>query len=396
MAKPISLEPTQIDSGLWRLNVPEKVSPTGKRQRLLFDTKKQAELEAERIRGMSRKWGTEGRKVTASTADDASKASELLKGYDISLTALAKRYIDEMTKLSESKSFADVWTQFEESRELKSDDHKRTLARIGRKLKDRIGKQLVCTITHQKLRTALKKDFTSAHSFNLAVRSVSPAFNMAIREGWCSENPCQRIEKVDTGRKAPIAVLTLNQCRKLLSACKDYRKDKKLHENYKVDARGALPAVAIMLFSGVRPIETTRLNWEDIDIEEGTILVSNQKAKTDRSRFFKMPDTLKAWLELTPKHERLGSVCPANWKRIIQAVRKKSAIGTEGRDQLRKTFATMHLAHFNDVNLTRSIMGHEQGDVLFTNYRGLVKPKSAAEFWDIYPKSNNSKLEAVG
>ena len=150
---------------------------------------------------------------------------------------------------------------------MKSDDHKRTLANLGRKLNPHIGKKLVSEIKHNQLRQALQKEYKSAHGFNLALRSVSPAFNLAIREGWLRENPCKRIEKIDTGRSGEVSVLTLNQCRKLLTACRDYREDDALHQNYRVNASDALPAVALMLFAGVRPTETTRLDWEQIDIE---------------------------------------------------------------------------------------------------------------------------------
>tara|TARA_B110001469_G_scaffold68886_1_gene65556 strand:- start:287 stop:1474 length:1188 start_codon:yes stop_codon:yes gene_type:complete len=395
MAKPISLTPKKLSDGKWQLNVPESVSENNKRQRLKFDSKKAAEMEAERLKSMATKWGTEGTKISASLAEDAAKAASLLHGHEITLAALAQSYIDAETVKRQSKSFAEVWTFFEDSRELKSADHKRTLSNLGKKLNQHIGKKLVSEIKHDQLRKALHKEYKSAHGFNLALRSVSPAFNVAIREGWMSVNPCKRIEKIDTGRSGEISVLTLNQCRKLLSACKDYRKDKKVHENYRVDATGALPAVALMLFAGVRPTETTRLEWEQIDLEENTIFVSNKKAKTDRSRFFTIPDTLKEWLELTPKEDRIGSICPTNWKRKIQVIRQKTGI-SDDRDQLRKTFATMHLAHFKDVNVTRSIIGHEHGDVLFTNYRAATKPKTAAEFWDILPTSPEIELQAAG
>jgi integrase len=398
MAKPISLKPKKNAAGIWTLNVPESVSPNNRRQRLTFETKKAADMEAERLKSISKQWGTESVKISAALSQDAAQAAEILEGYDITLSLLARQYVEAQEERARSKSFADVWLAFEDSRELKSDDHKRGLARLGRNMNPLIGKKLVIDLKPSEIRTAIKKEYKSAHGYNLALRSISPAFNMAIREGWLHENPCQKLERIDTGRRDEIAALTLNQCRQLISSCKDYRKDKdkKLHENLRVDCRKAVAAISIMLFAGVRPTEVTRLDWEDIDVEEGTILVSNKKAKTDRSRFFVMPDVLKEWIETIPSEDRLGSVCPANWKRIIQAIRNKSGIADSGRDQLRKTFATMHLAHFNDVNLTRSIMGHENGDVLFTNYRGVVKPKIAAEFWAIRPTSNEVKKQAVG
>ena len=223
--------------------------------------------------------------------------------------------------------------------------------------------------------------------YEQALRTLAPVFSLALIEGWTTENPCKRIQKKQTGRHE-VKILTLSQCRKLMVSAIDYREKEDLPDFMRVDARGAIPALALMLFCGVRPGgEITRLSWEDIDLQSGTCFVSNRKAKTDRSRHFTIPDTCKAWLQLTPLTERTGSITPPNWKKCWQAIRRNAGI-SDLQDGLRKTFASCHLQYFNDVKLTRSIMGHEQGDVLFTNYRGLIKPKDAAAFWEILPSEN--------
>lgn len=383
MAKQIRLEPVKISTGKWRLNVPAAVSPSGKRQRLFFESERLAKLEAHRLRDMAGRWGSEGRKIPATLAQDAAKAAEILKGEEVSLTMLARRYVEQKAKQEASVTFSELWQAFEESRELKSDSHRRAITNIGNKLEVHIGDLLVCDITGPSLSAAIRAEFPTAHGFNLAVRTASPAFNMAIKRGWATANPCAAIDKVDTRRRA-VSVLSLNEARKLMSAAKDYRKVEAMPELLRVDCRGSEAALAVMLFAGVRPTEATRLDWQDIDLEEGTILVSNLKAKTDRSRYFQMPATLRSWLEAFPPTERIGPIVPAGWRRKWQAIRKAVGIDEE-RDQLRKSFASYHLAHYAKVNLTRSIMGHESGDVLFQHYRGIVKPKDAAAFWEILP-----------
>ena len=122
--------------------------------------------------------------------------------------------------------------------------------------------------------------------------------------------------------------------------------------------------------------------------------VSNQKAKTDLSRYFEMPDTLKEWLSCVPLEDRIGRVCPPNWKRIYQAVRRVAGIGAD-KDILRKSFVTYHLAAYHDVNKTRSIIGHETGDVLFQHYRGLATRKEGNAFFEILPTSGETQLKVV-
>ena len=55
--------------------------------------KLQAELEAERLKSMANLWGSTGRKIKASTAEDAAKATDILKG-DEDGTLLAPIHAD--------------------------------------------------------------------------------------------------------------------------------------------------------------------------------------------------------------------------------------------------------------------------------------------------------------
>lgn len=329
MPKQTKLPVTQTTSGKWRYDLPPSISPTGKRQRKTFKTQELAKLS--RVADLERHhlYGIEGHSISASLAQDAAKAAKILDSWDVSLTQVAADYDARRREQNASRTFSDVWLLFRESREAKSEIHKKTLKKLGEHLDPHIGKRFICDIDHNSLRDAIKKNYKSPHRFNLALRSVSPVWTMAIKEGWASENPCKRIDQIDTGR-AKIEVLTLGQCRKLLEACKDYRKDETLPEKTRVDARSAFAAFAVMLFAGVRPNETERLEWCDIDMTEGTIKVSNQKSKTDRSRYFDMPETLKSWLELVPTTERFGHIIPSNWRRIRSLVRKKAGIaGTQ-------------------------------------------------------------------
>jgi integrase len=377
----------------WRLSVPPTSSSTGKRQQLFFDTEGAATIEAQRIKGMANKWGSEGRKIRADLATDAAKAEELLSaaGLDITLTTLAKDYIETQVRRSQSVTFREAWKEFRESREMMSDEHCKALDLIGTKLVGEIGKVNLRDLDAGQVEAAIKKHFKSPHAFNRALRSVSPLFNMAVKRdpSWIDENPCKRIEKKDTGRAGPVTVLSVDECRKMIAACCDWSEHKGTKKNYRVDATDALPALVIMMFTGVRPAEIQRLEWEDVDLDEGTIFISNQKAKTDRSREIEMPDTLREWLEYcAPKEPRTGAVCPPNWKRKIQVLRQKAKIGRSGRDQLRKSFASYHLRAFDDVKSTRSIMGHETADLIFTNYRNAVRKKDALQFWQILPTVN--------
>ena len=393
MPRSATLKPRKNNTGKWELNIPADYSPTGKRSRVIFKTKKLADLEAERLKSQKLRWGSEGRSIQADTAADAKKAAAILAPYGVTLVEVAKQYVEEMKARSESKTFSEMWKYFDETRETKSDAHRRTISQIEDKLSLSIGDKLVCDLKHTELRKAIRAKWKTPHGFNLILRTISPAFNLAVKEGWLLVNPCTRIETIDTGR-VTIKALDLGQCRKLFVSCKDYREDKAMPQNLRVDCRKAFAAFAVMTFGGVRPQETERLEWDDIDMVEGTLKVSNQKAKTDRSRYFEMSDTLKEWLSCVPLEDRIGHVCPPNWKRIYQAVRRVAGIGAD-KDILRKSFVTYHLAAYHDVNKTRSIIGHETGDVLFQHYRGLATRKEGNAFFEILPTQGERQLKAV-
>jgi len=387
----LPISPTS--SGKWKYDLPDTLSPTGKRQRKTFATKKLAEISRQADLERHKLYGIEGHTLKASQATDAARALEVLEPYEATLTEAAKFYSDWRKQQLGSRMFAEVWQERIEAMTGLSDAHVRKAEQVRNKLLPKFGNRLVCNINHDELRSALNNAYPTAHGFNLALRMIAPAFKLSMIEGWISENPCDRIQKKQTGRHE-IRILTLNQCRKVMMSAIDYRQKKDFPEFLRVDARGAMPALALMLFAGVRPGgEISRLTWNDIDLKAGTCFVSNKKAKTDRSRHFTLPDACIAWLELTPLTERIGGITPPNWKKCWQAVRRNAGI-SDLQDGLRKTFASCHLQHFNDVKATRSILGHEQGDVLFTNYRGLIKPTDAALFWGILPSGSEIAVVA--
>lgn len=369
------------------------MSSTGKRQRRTFETKKKAEVERLADLERFRIYGTEGRSMKPSEAADAERAREHLDGTGMTLfdaARIAKEIYDSRNK---SVTLTEAWKRHEESRSNKSSSYLRSLAMIRRKILPEIGDRLVSDLDAETVENALQGAFPTAHGFNLGLRTLKPSLAASVRRGWCKSNPCDGIEKRDTGRHE-ISFLSVNQSRAVIAACRDWTEDADLPEWLQRDASDAVAAVTIMLFAGVRPGEVSRLDWSDVDMDAKTIFVGNKKAKTDRSRYIEMPDTLHEWLATVPAKKRSGKIVPPGWGKVWQLIRRKAEIA-DFRDILRHTFATYHLAGYNDVNLTRSIMGHEAGDTLFSHYRGAVRKKDALAFWSIRPDSTQPAIREV-
>ncbi len=372
------------------LNIPAAISPQGKRQRLFFETKRKAEMHRE---GLSRQYADYGRESLAikpALAEDATKAAAILEQYHVTLTEAAKFFAEHRKRQGASIPFAELWERHLEALSARSDAHLRKLELLGRKIIPVIGKKLVCDIGHRELADLLAKKYPTAYGFNLAVRNISSAFNRAVREGWTPENICKRIEKRDTGRHE-VRFLSIQQCCDVLKSCRDFRQDKSIPDYLRRDCRDCVAAVALMLFGGVRPNEVARLTWEQIDTDEGTVYVPNKKAKTDRSRYFEMSETLKVWLDTVPAGGRIESVVPGGWEKKWQLIRRHAGI-SDMNDALRKSYITYALAATDDVNKVRAVVGHEVGDTLFRFYRGAVSRSQGRKFFEILPEDSQGKI----
>jgi integrase len=377
----------------WRLSVPAKYSPSNTRQRLFFDTKRAATMEAERLRANAERWGTEARQISASLAEDATRAAAMLAPHGLTLIEAAKACIDNIERLSKSVTFAQLWAEHLETKEGCTAKYLKDIEHIGAPLLEALGEKYVCEIEPIEIEKAMASKFKTPSYFNLCYRTARPAFSLAVRRGYLDVNPFDRIEKRKTPPKE-IQILSVAEMKRVLNCCADHRQNEALHPCFRVDCRTATPAIAIMAFAGVRPAETAKLEWADINMEERTIRIRGKHAKTRSARIIDMEDNLHAWLDTVPRPERVGSVTGANWPKRYKAVRKASGI-SDRNDVLRHSFASYHLAAFADVNRTRAAMGHELGDVLFQNYRAVVSKRDAVKYWSITPDGTGATLRAA-
>lgn len=390
--------------GRWRVNVPANLSESGERQRLYFKTKTAATLEAERIRGMASRWGSEGRKVKASLAEDAAKAMDILKGHDITLTALAQAYIEDHMTRTASITMAEVWERYEQHLDVAttkrgrpySEKTKQTKRATAKKLADNLKKKAVCDVTKDDLEAVLKKHFSTPHHRNTCRRHAAPMFNWAIKNGWAVKNPFANVDEHAVAEKE-ITVATPEQTLAALRACADHRENERLTKNYRVDCSDALTALAVLAFSGVRPErELPNLQWNQIDLHAGKIRIKGATAKTRSGRYITIEPNLRQWLELVPVEDRQGNLVPSNWKRKSQVIRKLAGFGRDA-DVFRHTYASYYHRGVNSsVDALRSNLGHGAGDVLFNHYLDTnVEQETALRYWQITPDTLSAGLKAI-
>ena len=242
---------------------------------------------------------------------------------------------------------------------------------------------LVATITSKEIDEWLRSLPFSPVTRNHYRANVLSAFNFAIRSQYATENPVEGSVKAKVVGGTP-GILTVEQAARLLE----------------VSARELLPYFAIGLFAGLRRAELERLDWSEVDFESNLIHVKAEKAKTAQRRFVTIQPNLREWL--LPYRKLKGDVTPKeNYRQMFEAVR--DAIGFDGRDDehvwpvnaLRHSFASYHMAQFQNAAITSLELGHSNSRITFAHYRELVKPKEAARYWKLRPMGKSRKIVSM-
>jgi integrase len=203
-------------------------------------------------------------------------------------------------------------------------------------------------------------------------------FSFACARGYASRNPVTGASKAKVVAKPP-GILSVAQVRGILEAC----------------SLEILPAVAIGLFAGLRRAELERLPWRDVSLAGGFIEVSALNSKTAQRRLVTISPNLKAWL--APLCRERGPVFPpANiYRNLFGQALKRSGIKRWPANGLRHSFASYHLAHYQDAAKTALQLGHTESVTLFRHYRELVRPEDAEAFWGICPPEKNANGNVI-
>ena len=178
-----------------------------------------------------------------------------------------------------------------------------------------------------------------------------------------------------TARKlGEIEILSAEEMRRLIAAA-----DKRI-----------LPLIVIGGFAGLRHAEIARLEWQDIDLEEGFIEVKAQHAKTDTRRIVPLKANLKAFL--LPLAKKSGKVITLvnTTKQLLKAAADTADEANEvealewKHNALRHTYISARVAECGDVPRVADEAGNSP-QVIRTNYLKRIRPAAAAEWFAIQP-----------
>ncbi|MBC2606078.1 tyrosine-type recombinase/integrase [Pelagicoccus albus] len=237
----------------------------------------------------------------------------------------------------------------------------------------------------------------SARSNENYVRIAVSVFNHALIEGYVKHSPTHGLigerRKALVGTKegkgkGKVGILQVEQAQHLLEIA---RKEKQL---------GLLGFVTLSLFCGIRSEEAKQLDWSNVDLSEEMAIVTVPKdiAKKRRIRHVDIPPNGVEWLSLC--HQDSGPIVEYRDKnhfdRKFRKLRYKAGFshrkgGKEVshwiKNGMRHSYGSYHFDKFGDSIKTSIQMGHPTNDdLLFANYRELVKRGEGNRFFSLRPQ----------
>jgi integrase len=368
----------------------------GKRTRKYFETRKAAEtfIEAEQIRREN--LGNRASHIDGALAEDALRASDILKGTPYTLLDAARLIFHAHSKLGphsiriddaidkhvtgveqrkRSVTVSYLVDEFIANRRAKgkSEIYLRDLTtRLGR-FKASMGERITADLTVSDVDYWIQSLGVGPQTQNNFRAVLSAMWTFAVRRGYAIANVIQLVDKSSVVRDY-VPTFSVDEISRLLAAAPSE----------------LLPVLVIGAFAGLRPEEINKLRWEDLDFHEGTIRVNASAAKTRKKRFAEISDNLRAWLQ--PYAGRIGPIAPPNLQKLRRATMKAAKIEKWPPDVLRHSFASAHYAFHRDPARTAVIMGHRDQNMLLTHYRDLMKPSEAKRYWQIAPQQMNTNV----
>lgn len=377
MARSASLKPyrsTTCVARPWCVDVPPHLSESGKRRRLFFKSKNDARTVCEKLKARKDNFGISLNAMTPARIAEASEAYKLLDPLNIALLDAVRAHIQAHKQRTASVSYFELFNQYLDAKQDRNPAYLRELASTRDRF-SALHDRLVSDITHRDLAPLL--DVISPGGRNPVMRYLRAVFFFGIKRGYLTDNPIARLDFAEVKRKE-IETIPSDKVEAMLIHALE-------------NDLGLLPYLVFGFFAGVRPDgELQKVEWHDIKLAEGTIVIRPEVSKTNRRRFPKISANAAAWIEAYRQRGGTfeGKVAPypdselrthrkANWK--AAGVTKWIQQG------MRHTFCSNWLALHKDVNELVLQSGHDSVDTMWRNYHRGVTEAEAKKFWSIMP-----------
>lgn len=393
-------KPTRTATGRkpWFISVPPGMTASGKRERLFFTTRDQADQAAAAIREKHRMHGANACSIPPSLAAAAATAADILKPYGASLIDAARAYAAARDAEQASYPTAEALDAWIEEispglrpRSVKS--YKHTATRMAAAF----GSRLLCTLTADELKACLMPPGTPPTAANGRHRNGRAFWNWACKQGWCEPGAFAAISPPRAKAAGEIEILTTAEAAALMQAAELHHPQAAAH-------------FALMMFAGIRAQELVRLQARHVSptgIELGADVT-----KVGLRRHITPSPTLAAWLEKYP-----FAPCP-DWSNVDDACRYRAGwrvkplarlVDTAGetaeeyaarpawpQNALRHSFASYAIAAGTPLESMLFEFGHVGTPaVLRRHYLGRASKADAHKYFRILPDGMDSTAALV-
>lgn len=375
----------------------------GKRLRLVFDSRKEAQAELVSRSKMRKQTGQIGHSLSPAALARYALAEEQLSAAGLTIEEAVRLALIHGKALRRRLSVADLCSEFVESRRRLAtagrDLYVKTVAVCLRSFAAEFTDVDVAAVEREAVKAWLFGQGWAAKTMKNNAGIVRAMFNWATREGLATANPASDIELPKVATEREVSVLSPEQCGRLLRVCAFERGPvwnpaQLAWEGDEFRFDDLLGYVAVTLFCGVRPEEVRRSTRADLDLENRTFVVGAAIEKNARRRVVELSPAAAAWLALwVERHPGRAAFKPSNWRKQWEKLRRAAGLWPWPPDVNRHTFATMHFAEHQNLALLKSQLGHHENEAtLHRHYRAVRMPDGRAvsqavarEFWGLLP-----------
>jgi integrase len=234
----------------------------------------------------------------------------------------------------------------------------------------RFGDAFACPIANvtsadiERFLQSLNLSARSTNNFRLVVGTL---VNFAKKRGYVAQSHRSVLDvEKETEDEGEVEVFNAAEIRALLAHAKD----------------DLLAAVAIGAFAGLRSEEIRRLDWADVNIQEGHIEVRAAIAKTRVRRIVPIQPNLEKWL--MPHVQKNGPVCAySNYGNQLAKLAKNAGVDWK-KNGLRHSYISYRVAATDNIHQTAIEAGNTPA-VIMRNYLKCVTKKQARKWFLVKP-----------
>jgi integrase len=199
-------------------------------------------------------------------------------------------------------------------------------------------------------------------------------FNFARKQRYITRDLVEEINEIAAPKKEFVetGIFTPAQMKQIIGEVNDDLK----------------PLLAVGAFCGLRSEELNRLDWRDVRLAEGVIIVGADKAKTATRRVVPIPENCRAWLAPHAKPE--GQINPAPHAGALIDRIERAALRLKikwVKNGLRHSFCSYRLALTSDPARVATEAGNSPV-MVHRHYKALVTEAQAKEWFNIFPNTN--------